>query len=319
MKGHPAYVEGMSPAMRKVWKQVESFAPLKAPVLIEGPTGSGKEVVARAIHARSRRAARPFQAINCGALTDGLLVSEAFGHRKGSFTGAYAAQRGIFHEVSGGTIFLDEIGEASEPFQVLLLRTLDTGEIRPVGGQSLYTDVRVIAATNRDLEKEVAGGRFRSDLFYRLQVLRICLPSLDQRPEDIPELLEHHLARICREENLELKRLSAEALTELTNRSYPGNVRELQSVLLRAVARSGDSETITAAHLSELDSEGDPSSTNGRPSLKKRQRRWLRGQIRDALDRADGNLAAAARELGVTTRWLQILIRRLLDPPNDDD
>ena len=211
-------------------------------VLIHGPTGAGKEVLARYIHANSQRAEMPFIAVNCGAFSETLLESELFGHEKGAFTGASTMRRGIFEIADGGTLFLDEIGEANHPIQVKLLRTLETGEFTRVGGEKrLKSDVRIIAATNADLKSAVEKGTFRRDLFYRLDVVSLEVPPLKDRPADMEALIKHFLAKSSPEGATRPITLTREALEALSNYDWPGNVREMGNVIARAAAlRSGD-------------------------------------------------------------------------------
>ncbi|MET0445475.1 MAG: sigma-54 dependent transcriptional regulator, partial [Pseudorhodoplanes sp.] len=214
----------------------EKAATSAIPVLIEGESGVGKELIARAIHGSGERKARPFVAVNCGAIPDNLVESILFGHEKGAFTGATDRHVGKFAEAHGGTLFLDEIGELPSAAQVKLLRALQEGEIEPVGARkSQSVDVRVISATNRNLLADVKSGRFREDLFYRLHVFPLSVPALRERREDIPGLVRHFLARFCAEEGKIVKAVSAEAMALLTNLPWPGNVRQLENVVFRAV------------------------------------------------------------------------------------
>jgi len=227
---------GKSRLFQDVLRLAEQVAPTESTVLIQGESGTGKEVIARYIHERSARTEGPFLSLNCGALPESLLESELFGHVKGSFTGAVRDKQGLFAAARGGTFFLDEIGEMSAATQVKLLRVLQEREAIPVGGtEAIPVDVRVIAATNRDLEEDIKRGRFRTDLYYRLNVIAIHLPPLRERPEDIPELWEHVLERVAKERGEKPKSLSEEAKQVLLAYDWPGNVRELENVLERAV------------------------------------------------------------------------------------
>ncbi|MGC8835201.1 MAG: sigma-54 interaction domain-containing protein, partial [Armatimonadota bacterium] len=232
----------VSPAMRQVLDLIARIAPTDATVLIQGESGTGKELVARAIHANSPRRHHPFIAVNCGALPETLLESEMFGHAKGAFTGATEAKKGLFEEADRGTLFLDEISETSPSIQVKLLRALQDGEIRRVGSNTfIRTDVRIIAATNQKLASLVAAGRFREDLYYRLQVLPIEIPPLRDRPEDILPLARHFIHIYSRRYGKEVKGLSKDAERILLSHSWPGNVRELENAVERAVIlTSGD-------------------------------------------------------------------------------
>jgi formate hydrogenlyase transcriptional activator len=227
---------GASPALFEVMRNVERVAPTDATVLISGETGTGKELVARAIHARSARSGRPLVKVNCGAISAGLVESELFGHVKGAFTGALERRLGRFEVADGGTIFLDEIGELPLDTQVKLLRVLQEGEFEPVGSSTpSRADLRVIAATNRDLEDAVRSGRFRSDLFYRLNVFPICTPPLRERVEEIPQLVAFFVGRFARRFGKTAERVSPETMDRLVRYAWPGNVRELQNIVERAV------------------------------------------------------------------------------------
>ena len=234
--GEARMIIGKGPAMKRVFQLVEKVAATDSTILINGESGTGKELIARAIHFRSTRAGGPFVTINCGALPESLLESELFGHVKGSFTGAIRDKDGLFKVATGGTFLLDEIGETTPAIQVKLLRVLQEKEIIPVGGTSpIKTDVRVIAATNRDLEEEVAVGRFRADLFYRLNVIPVRLPSLRERREDIP-LLVYHFLRKCKPGNPDVAQaITKEAMQILVDYMWPGNVRELENIIERTV------------------------------------------------------------------------------------
>ncbi|MDC7787928.1 sigma-54 dependent transcriptional regulator [Rhodoplanes sp. TEM] len=225
-----------SPAMRAVLRAAEKAAASTIPVLVGGESGVGKELLARAIHGSGERRARPFVAVNCGALPDTLVESILFGHEKGAFTGASEKHLGKFVEASGGTLFLDEVGELPAAAQVKLLRALQEGEVEPVGGRRpVKVDVRLISATNRDLIADVAAGRFREDLFYRLHVFPITVPPLRTRREDIPDLVRHFLVRFAAEEGRRVRRVSAEAIALLARHPWPGNVRQLENAVFRAV------------------------------------------------------------------------------------
>ncbi|HEY6023866.1 MAG TPA: sigma-54 dependent transcriptional regulator, partial [Pseudolabrys sp.] len=233
-----------SPAMQPVLKAAEKAAASVIPVLIEGESGVGKELVARAIHGSGARRAKPFVAVNCGALPENLVESILFGHEKGAFTGATEKHMGKFVEADGGTLFLDEVGELPGPAQVKLLRALQENEVEPVGGRkSIKVDVRIISATNRDLIADVKAGRFREDLFYRLHVFPISVPPLRARRDDIPELARHFLARIAAEEGKRVHSISLEALALLAAYRWPGNVRQLENSVFRAVVLA-DAEEI---------------------------------------------------------------------------
>ncbi|MBK5958672.1 sigma-54-dependent Fis family transcriptional regulator [Rhodoplanes elegans] len=241
-----------SPAMRAVLRAAEKAAASTIPVLIGGESGVGKELLARAIHGSGERRAKPFVAVNCGALPDTLVESILFGHEKGAFTGASERHVGKFVEASGGTLFLDEVGELPPAAQVKLLRAIQEGEVEPVGGRRpVKVDVRLISATNRDLIADVGAGRFREDLFYRLHVFPITLPPLRARPEDIPELVRHFLVRFAAEEGRRVRRVSAEALALLAGHAWPGNVRQLENAVFRAVVLA-EGDEIGAAEFPQI-------------------------------------------------------------------
>jgi len=232
-----------SPAMRPVLHAAAKAAGSAIPVLIEGESGTGKELIARAIHGSGARRAKPFVAVNCGAMPENLVESILFGHEKGSFTGATEKHNGKFVAADGGTLFLDEVGELPPPAQVKLLRALQEGEIEPVGGRkSLKVDVRIVSATHRDLIADVKAGRFREDLFYRLHVFPIMIPPLRQRLEDIPELARHFLTRSAAEEGKRMRAVSPQALALLAAFRWPGNVRQLENAIFRAVVLADDEE-----------------------------------------------------------------------------
>jgi len=239
---HHHEIIGNSPALRAVLANVDMVADASTSVLIHGETGTGKELIARALHERGRRRARPMVKLNCSAISAGLVESELFGHMKGAFTGASDRRVGRFELANGGTIFLDEISELPLETQTKLLRVLQEGEFEPVGSsKTVKVDVRVIAATNRDLQKDIAAGRFRADLFYRLNVFPISVPALRDRPEDIPVLAQHFLERFARKFGKALKRIDPESLRRLQEYSWPGNIRDLQNTIERAaILSSGD-------------------------------------------------------------------------------
>jgi DNA-binding NtrC family response regulator len=236
-------VIGSSPAMQQVYRMTRQVAASSASVLLVGETGTGKELIARAIHNLSPRASGPFVRVNCGALSESLLESELFGHVKGSFTGAVTNRTGRFEAAHTGTIFLDEISSTSEKLQIKLLRVLQEGEFERVGDtQTLSVDTRVIAATNRDLEREIQAGRFREDLYYRLDVVQIDLPPLRDRRDDIPRLVEHFVAMYSAENDRPALGVSPDAMDWLVRYDWPGNVRELQNYIERAVVLCGSGE-----------------------------------------------------------------------------
>jgi two-component system response regulator AtoC len=309
----PLVAEG--PKMKEVLRVVQKVAPAPTTVLIEGESGTGKELVARALHGLSPRCDRPFVAINCGSIPEGLIESELFGHAKGAFTDARSAKRGLFEEADGGTLLLDEVGELPLPVQPALLRVLQEGEVRRVGdSRSTRVDVRVLAATNRDLAAQVQAGRFREDLYYRLNVVQVRLPPLRERQEEIAALAERLLARHAERLGVAPRRLSTRALELLQRYRWPGNVRELENVLERALVLSEDEEIEADALPEPLQREADPqplpSSLDPDDLSVKRAQRVLEADlIRRALERTNGNRTRAAELLQLSPRALLYKIR----------
>jgi two-component system response regulator AtoC len=300
-----------SAKMIEVLELIERTAEFKSTVLLTGESGTGKEVLARALHAQSPRRHEAFVAVNCGAIPENLLESELFGHSKGAFTGADRARRGLFVEATGGTLFLDEIGELPAPLQVKLLRALQEEEIRPLGASKpQQVDVRVVAATSRDLEADVESGRFREDLFYRLNVVRIEVPPLRERREDIPLLVDHFLIRFRDLLGKPVRGIAEDALERLTLYPWPGNARELENVIERAVILA-DAERVGLRELPDgirTPKPGDPAA-EGDLSLR-RARRALEVQlIERALRATNGNRTHAARRLEISHRALLYKIK----------
>ena len=289
-----------------VLELVERAAEFKATVLLTGESGTGKEVLARAIHAQSPRRNDAFVAINCGAIPENLLESELFGHAKGAFTGADRARRGLFVEADGGTLFLDEIGELPPALQVKLLRVLQEEEVRPLGeSKPRKVDARVLAATARDLESDVREGRFREDLFYRLNVVRVEVPPLRERQQDIPLLVDHFLAHFRDALGKPVRGLADDALARLVAYPWPGNVRELENVMERAIILARG-EWLTLAELPENLTNSGPvgGGENESLSLRAAKRRAEIDAIGRALRATDGNRTHAARLLEISHRAL---------------
>jgi two-component system, NtrC family, response regulator AtoC len=303
-------IVGRSRKMVEIFKLVGKVARSRTAVLIQGESGTGKELIARAIHDNSVRAARPFVAVNCSAVPDTLIESELFGHVKGSFTGAHAFRRGLLEESSGGTFFLDEVGDLSSAGQAKLLRALQEGEIRRVGSnESVPLDLRVIAASRHDLLQLVTAGRFREDLLYRLNTVTLMLPPLRERPEDIPLLAEFFLARYGGAEQTTTASFSSNAMQALIRYPWPGNVRELEHVIERAVALA----THSVLSLDDLPSEmhsagkGRAVATNGLPGTLSALQR---GHVLKVLQSTRGNKERAARLLGISRRTLYRFLDR---------
>jgi two-component system, NtrC family, response regulator HydG len=342
---------GASPALREVLRKIERYAPTDAAVVVTGETGAGKELVAAALHQASRRSSQPFVALNCSAMSEDLLESELFGHEKGAFTGAVRTHKGRFERADGGTLFLDEIGDMPLQTQTRLLRVLETGMIERVGAeQELPVDVRIVAATHVPLEQAVGSGRFRADLYHRLSVLRIHVPPLRERKDDIAPLVDYFLERFNRQYGKPVSRLTSEAMELLEAYLWPGNVRELRNVLERVYIEN-ESEVIGARafaewvrerqdfspgewgqHVSQrtlippfpLNSEQKRLTSDRRDLLEAelvssvsgsarntRPANLSREQIREAYRLASGNLAAAARRLGVHRATLYRYLKKL--------
>ena len=318
---------GKSSAMREILGLVEKIAPTDATVLIEGETGTGKDMIARTLHQLSPRADKPFIVVDCGAVAGTLIESELFGHEKGAFTGAVTARQGAFELASGGTVFLDELGELSLDLQPKLLRVLEQRELRRVGGaKTLKVDLRVIAATRKDLRSEVEKGKFREDLYFRLNVVPITAPALRERREDIPLLIDSMLKKLSPESRVDLTETTRQALMA---HDWPGNVRELRNVIERALALGADPGmlvsplgTDAAPNKVQLSSavEFDPGV-----SFRDTKERWTelfeRRYLTWLLRRADGNISKAARDADMDRKYLHKLLRKygITDQQEDDN
>ncbi|HEU5394773.1 MAG TPA: sigma-54 dependent transcriptional regulator [Candidatus Methylomirabilis sp.] len=300
---------GRSPAMRILVSQLEQVAASRSTVLLLGESGTGKELAARALHYNSDRAAGPFVVIDCGAIPETLQESELFGHTRGAFTGAVAAKRGLFEEAHGGTVFLDEVGDLSAATQAKLLRVLQEGTIRRLGDtRTIQVDVRIIAATNRDLQAEIRAGRFREDLFFRLNVFPLQLPPLRERAEDVPFLAEHFLRRFAAESGRPVRQIAPLVLDCLKAYRWPGNVRELEHAIERAVLLS-QGETLEVRDLPTVLQGGGGQGVEEAPlrlrdAVARLNADLERGLIRRALARTGGNRTEAAALLGISRRAL---------------
>jgi two-component system response regulator AtoC len=294
---------GESAIMKAIYRVINTVAANKSNVLVSGASGTGKELVARTIHGRGPLAAQPFVAINCAGLSETLLDSQLFGHRRGAFTGAVSDHDGVFRAAEGGTLFLDEVAEVPLSLQAKFLRAVEQREVTPLGASlPVPVDVRLIAASNRDLEAEVHGGRFRSDLYYRLNVVRIELPPLAARREDIPLLVEHFLERFSRQYRVAPRRLAAETMERLRTYAWPGNVRELQNAIERAFALAV-ADTITLDDLPAAlrsDALPPPDDPEGLLTLEEAERRLFAAALR----KSGGNKNEAARLLGIDRQRL---------------
>jgi two-component system response regulator PilR (NtrC family) len=315
-------IVGSSPAMQHIYKMIQQVSKTKTNVLITGESGTGKELIARAIHKESDRRDKPFVALNCGGIPETLMESELFGHKKGSFTGATQDKAGLFQEAHRGTIFLDEIGELSLPIQVKLLRAVQEKTVRPVGGtEDVAVDIRILSATNKQLEKEVIAGKFREDLFYRLNVIEIKVPPLRERKADLRAMAQHFLEKYSREMGKEISKLSSYALDLMLKYDFPGNVRELENLMERSVALSTTNIIL-------------PDSL----ALSVHKRRWIEGikdrrfdvdevakgvaldsileeieraYLKKALECSNGNKNKAAELLGISFRSIRYRLEKL--------
>ncbi len=311
----PSNIVGNSKAMQAVFDLIAQVSKSNATVLLRGESGTGKELAASAIHYNSLRASKPFVKVNCAALPEALLESELFGHEKGSFTGAVAQRKGRFELAQGGTIFLDEIGDLTPATQIRLLRILQEREFERVGGTgTLKADVRVIAATNRDLEHLMAEGKFREDLYYRLNVFPIHIPPLRERKTDIPLLADYFVEKYAKASHKDVRRISTPAINMLMAYHWPGNVRELENCIERAVLLSHD-EVIHGHHLPPTLQTAEASGTAPKATLDSLLENMEKELILDALKSARGKMAKAARALGTSERIMGLRVRKYgIDP-----
>jgi Nif-specific regulatory protein len=296
--------------MQAVYDLIAQVARTQTTVLLRGESGVGKELVAHALHYNSDRAKRPLVKVNCAALPETLIESELFGHEKGSFTGATAQRKGRFELAQGGTIFLDEIGDLSAHTQIRLLRVLQEKEFERVGGtETIKTDARIIAATNRDLEALVETGTFRQDLYYRLNVFPILIPPLRERKADILLLADHFVEKYGKLHHKDIKRISTPAIDMLMAYHWPGNIRELENCIERAVLVSGD-DVIHGHHLPPTLQTAEATGTQPTGNLQAALDNLEREMLLDALKSARGNMAKAARALGITERLMGLRVRK---------
>jgi two-component system response regulator HydG len=308
---------GSSPPMLELLEMIGYVAPTEATVLIHGESGTGKELVAEALHANSERRDKPFVKVNCAALAESLLESELFGHEKGAFTGAEKRREGKFVQADGGTLFLDEIGETSQAMQVKLLRVLQEQELQRVGGEeTIKVDVRIIAATNRNLEEEVARNAFREDLYYRLNVVMITVPPLRQRGEDIPQLVRHFAGKFAEKNRRVLDRITDECMDLLIHYPWPGNVRELENAIERGIILMRGTELTEKSLPLPIQKQfvkppnGQPAGDEGEPVSLLEAEKQL---VFKTLEETGGNKSEAARRLGITRKTLQNKLNRYSD------
>ena len=304
-------IVGKSDSLQRIFSLVQKVADTNANILIQGESGTGKELVARAIHLNSSRSSNPFLAINCGALPESLLESELFGHTKGSFTGAISDKKGLFRSAAGGTLFLDEIGDMPTALQVKLLRALQEHEVTPIGlAKPVKFDARIVAATNKDLETEVKEGRFREDLFYRLNVIELSIPPLRDRREDIPLLVKHFVAKSASAQKTAEKPVVRDALSALVNYDWPGNVRELENAIERAFILSGDEIDLESMPAKVRENGGRSFASHDnesfRPTLDEMERRY----VLEILHGVGDDKAKAATILGIDLSTLYRKLKR---------
>jgi transcriptional regulator with GAF, ATPase, and Fis domain len=311
---------GRSLRMREIYGLIERIAPTEATVLIDGETGTGKDLVARTIHDLSRRKAAPFVVVDCGAVAGNLIESELFGHEKGSFTGAHAMRQGAFELAQGGTVFLDELGELSLDLQPKLLRVLEQREIRRVGGnKTIKVDIRVLAATKRDLLKEVQAGKFREDLYFRLSVVPVRVPPLRERKEDLPLLVRSFMGKMQNADGSPLPVPDETTLAQLSNHDWPGNVRELRNVIERGfyMAPRGSSEPVRLVAVPQPSDAAAPASASVfdenlsyRGNKEKFENDFERRYLTWLMDRSQGNISRAAREADMDRKYLHKLLKK---------
>ncbi len=309
---------GQSASIDEIRQTTRKLARSQAPVYISGESGTGKELVARLIHAQGPRADKPFVAVNCGAIPADLMESELFGHKKGSFTGASSDKNGLFQAANGGTLFLDEVADLPLEMQVKLLRAIQEKAVRPVGAQmETHIDVRILSATHKDLAKLVREGRFREDLFYRINVIELHIPGLRERPEDIPLLVEHFTRRLAQQMELPPPKLSVAALEALSRHPFPGNVRELENVLERAMTLCDDEIIdiddlyLTANGTSDERIDGAPRQSVEQIGLEAYMEGIERELILKALEKSGNNKTAAAKRLGISFRAMRYRLKKL--------
>ncbi len=305
-----------SPSMQKVFSLIEKIKSTTTNVLVTGESGTGKELAARALHTEGNRGNQQFVAVNCGAIPENLMESELFGHKKGSFTGAVADKEGLFQTANGGTLFLDEIGELSLGLQVKLLRALQERTVKPVGAtEEIPVDVRVVAATNRDLEADVSSGAFRGDLYYRLNVIEIRLPPLRQRREDIPLLIEHFIARFSGILGTRITGIHPDAMKALQDYDYPGNVRELENIVERGVTLTGEGLIVRDVLPKLTSRERGPNFSASFPEdgvdLDRELSDYERNLVSKALEISNGVRKTAANLLGINQRSLRYRLAKL--------
>jgi DNA-binding NtrC family response regulator len=312
------FIIGESEPMKRIYRMIDKVGPTRSTVLITGPSGSGKELIARALHQHSPRKDKPVVAVNCGSIPEPLFESELFGHKKGSFTGAIADRDGYFVLANGGTLFLDEIGEMPLAMQVKLLRVLQDSEVKPVGATTGHkVDVRIIAATNRILEKEVEEGRFREDLFYRLNIIRINLPTLRERADDIPLLCRHFIERFNREFRKSVRGIRSDAMSMLMRHEWRGQIRELENVLERAILLT-ESDYLSPEDLPFTGSDAtDAADGSESAALNDAVSSFERQYIRHMLHRFNGNRSETARALNIDPSTLYRKMERHQLTEND--